>query len=223
MRTEQTNQIADVMPAVEGTIPASGSIVEPFDHDAYVIAQVHASRAAKFDLMFAQAMRETDWRHESLTPYRSQIDQVLGWRHGSKGLLLTGPTGRGKSRSMVGLLKRLMQTEGRDVSFYKSSDFFWRLQGAVSYGRDEAAGWVRAVAQRPVVFIDDFGQEAVLSSRAEWSQGWFFDFCDQRIEAKLPLFLTTNMGAREIAANAGFVRGDPLLRRLLELCEVVKF
>ena len=55
-------------------------------------------------------------------------------------------------------------------------------------------------------------------TREEWAQGWFFDFCDRRIELGLPLIITTNLGAKEIAASSGHLRGDPLLRRLLELC-----
>jgi DNA replication protein DnaC len=79
------------------------------------------------------------------------------------------------------------------------------------------------LAWRKVVFIDDWGQEANLKSRENWAEGWFFRFVDYRIERGLPLIITTNLTAKDIARKEGDVRGDPLLRRLLEMSDVVKF
>lgn len=221
-RTNETIAISSALSALPSAPPDSPN--PAFDAEAYTKARIREGLAQKFNLMFAESMRETDWsriRWENA----AAVKQVREWKPkaGGKGLLLSGPTGRLKTRAMVSLIGTLMTEDGKDVAAYKANDWFFRLQGRISYGRDEAAGWVKAVANRPIVFIDDLGQQAVLNSRAEWAEGWWFDFCDQRIEAGLPLLVTTNLSAREIAEGQSEVRGDPLLRRLLELCEPVKF
>lgn len=198
--------------------------IPAFDAEAYTRARIREGLAQKFKLMFAESMRETDWSR--VRPENAAaVKQVREWspKAGGKGLILTGPTGRHKTRAMVSLIDRLMCEDGIDVQAYKAAEWFFKLQGRINYGRDEADGWVKAVAARPVVYIDDLGQQAVLNSREEWSQGWWFDFCDKRIEAGLPLLVTTNLTASEMAQSQSAVRGDPLLRRLLELCEPVKF
>ncbi len=192
------------------------------DAEADTLARVREGLRQKFDLMFAPSMRQTDWSRVPIEN-AAAVGKVLAWQRGSKGLLLTGPTGRMKTRAIVALIGRLMREDGVDVQAYKAIDWFSKLQGRIHYGRDEAAGWVEAVAKRPIVYIDDLGQQAVLQTREEWSQGWWFDLCDKRIELGLPLLITTNLTAREIADGQSDVRGDPLLRRLLELCDPVKF
>lgn len=215
-RLNKTAPVSAVMPDEKPT-----AVIE-IDAEAYTRARVREGLRQKFELMFAPAMRHTDW---SRVPIENEaaVVKVLAWQRGSKGLLLTGPTGRMKTRAVVALIGRLMREDGVDVQAYKATEWFSKLQGRIHYGRDEAAGWVDAVAKRPIVYIDDLGQQAVLQTRQEWSQGWWFDFCDKRIELGLPLIITTNLTAKEMAQGQNEVRGDPLLRRLLELCEPVKF
>ena len=215
-RLNQTVPVSEVMPQER----ASNRI--EIDAEADTRARIRQGLIQKYHLMFGPTMRETDWGRVSPANL-SAVKQVREWKRGSKGLLLTGPTGRMKTRAMVALIGRLMTEDGIDVVAYKAVDWFAKLQGRINYGKDEALGWVEAVAKRPIVYIDDLGQQAVLSTREEWSQGWWFDFCDRRIELGLPLLVTTNLTAKEIAQSQTEVRGDPLLRRLIELCEPVKF
>ncbi len=165
-------------------------------------------------------MIRTDWQHPALVSHSAQIEKVLAWRFQMRGLLVSGSTGKGKSRAMWSLMKRLAK-EGREIRYYTASAWFSTLQGNVNYGRDEAAGWVNAVARAPIVFLDDLGQEAVATSKQEWCAGWFFQFLDIRLGHGLPLFITTNLTAPEMAGHNA-VRANPMLRRLLEMCEVVK-
>lgn len=175
----------------------------------------------------APALAKTDWKHQSLQPFRKQIGQVLGWDIDSpKGLLLTGPSGRAKTRSLVGLWQILAYNHGRDVRYWHASDFFKTMCDQIAFGRDEAMSWVEAVAERPLVFIDDFGQEAVQSAHEDRAQAWFFRFLDLRVAKGHRLFITTNMSARQMAERSDrnrSVRGDPLIRRLLDLCEPIQF
>lgn len=168
-------------------------------------------------------LQETDWTHPNLTPYAAQSSRVMAYQIARKGVMASGPTGRGKSRAMWQLMRRLGVVEGHDARYWNAQDWFFALQQNIRYGNDEARGWVETVARRHVVFIDDFGQEAVQTAREDWANGWFFRFLDIRVGAGLPLFITTNLTAREMAAQQTKIRANPLIRRLLDLCEPVRF
>ncbi len=171
----------------------------------------------------------TDWAHPGLASTLAQCAKVRAWtptvdQHGRvRGILASGPTYRGKSRAMWALMHRLQVTEGRRVSFFTAADFFAKLNEQVSYGRDDARLWVDGVARLPLLFIDDLGQEAVIASRAEWARQWFFALLDTRRAHSLPLFATTNLPSTQMAQDRASVNGDPLITRLLDVCEPVKF
>jgi DNA replication protein DnaC len=210
-----------------GVVP-EGFSGTPFDGEAATLAFLAEARKrdaiARFDSAVPPAMRESDWAHAGMTPNRAQIERVLGHQVGLKGLLLSGRTGRGKTRSMWALMRRLACEEARDVRYFHAQDWFATLQGCLNYGRDDARGWVDAVARRPIVFIDDLGQEAIQTARSEWAMSWFMRFLDIRVSERLPLYVTTNLDAQGIAERgASSVRGDPMVRRLIEICEPIKF
>jgi len=168
-------------------------------------------------------LRETNWEDARLAPWRPQIDRIHNYELGAKGLIASGPTGRGKTRAMCALMHRLGTSEGCDVRYWTANEWFATLQGYLQYGRDDAKGWVEATARRHVVLIDDYGQEAVTSTREGWAQAWFFRFLDIRVAERLPLFITTNLTATQMADRNGSIRGDPLMRRLLEVADPVSF
>lgn len=212
----------------------SAGAVPPIDREALEAQRLEASRAMlrdlrredarkRWDLACPELLKSSDWAHPRLAPFQEQINRVLGYQIGAKGILASGPTGRGKTRSMWQLMRRLGVDEGLDVRYWTASDWFTTLQDQVQYGRDNARGWIETVAARHVVFIDDLGQEAVQNNKEEWAQGWLFRFLDIRVGAGLPLFVTTNLTAQQIAGNAAGVRAHPLVRRLLDLCEPVNF
>jgi hypothetical protein len=204
-----------------------GPKLSPEDYEAASRQLLAASRRVDALRSWEHAcpplLQTSDWHHPCLAPYADQIQRVLGYTLGAKGLIASGPTQRGKSRSMWQLMRRLGVDEARDVRYWTAAGWFSKLQEQIHYGRDDAQGWLDAVARRPIVFIDDLGQEALLLNREEWATGWFFRFLDIRVGAGLPLFVTTNLTAQEMSGRAGSVRGDPLVRRLLDICEPVKF
>lgn len=168
---------------------------------------------------------DTDWGHPSMVKNRAQIEQIKAWQFGERGILASGPTGVGKTRAITALYRRLACEEGRDIRYFNAADFFAALGSQVKYGRDDAQGWVRSIALRPVFILDDLGQEAVQKSQEEWAQSWFFRFLDIRREHGLPLIVSTNLSAQQITGrhDRRNLRADPLLQRLLDLCEVIKF
>jgi DNA replication protein DnaC len=222
-------QTAQQIFSIQGLVTDYAEIKTPTNDelDARSMALLIAARKADAEKRWLAscpvALQASDWSHPHLSPYREQITRVMAYKRQAKGILASGPTGRGKSRALWQLMRRLGCEEGCDVRYWHAADWFAQLQQQINYGRDDARGWVESVAVRGVVFLDDLGQECVQRSREDWAQGWFFRFLDLRVGHGLPLFITTNLTADEMAERSGNVRGDPLIRRLLDLCEVVKF
>ena len=184
----------------------------------------------RFDAMCPPALlpSRANWSHPDIKPYTAQITAIRDWTSTSfagKGILAAGPTYRGKSRALWSLIERLQVTEAKRCSFFTATDFFARLGEQVNYGRDDARTWVDGIASLPLLFLDDLGQEAVGAARADVCRQWFHDLLDRRRGLMLPLFVTTNLTANEIAGGAEGeqVRRDPMLSRLLDLCHPIKF
>ena len=212
-------QAAGLLPANFERSPAA-----EVDTATLVRRSQRADRARRWHAECPRLYRQSRWDHQRLAPFAEQIAQVRDWKAGDRGLLITGPTGRGKSRALWALLRRLMAHEAHEVRVWRSSDFFRLMQEQINYGRDESRAWLKAVARIPIIALDDWGQEAITSARADWCQATFFDLLDQRLGEGRPLIVTTNLTARQIAGNdSSGVRANPLLRRLLDTCAVVRF
>jgi DNA replication protein DnaC len=167
-------------------------------------------------------MVETDWKDPRIVAHAAKHARILGWQNNPLGILASGPTGRGKSRAMWALMRRLAE-EGYDIRYFTGASFFAALQNEIRFGREDVLGYITTLAERQIVFIDDFGQEAILASKQDWCEGWFFQFVAVRLGNRLPLFTTTNLGMNEIAAEMAANRANPFVRRLFEGSEVIKF
>jgi DNA replication protein DnaC len=197
-------------------------------HDWDAIGQAYLARAKKRTAItewvraVPYSLRRSNWQHAELARSDGQIRKILGWSDSRVGLLASGPSGLGKSRAMWALMLKLAK-RGKEIRYFTASEFFSDMQARVNYGRDDAGAWIKAVAGVPIVFIDDLGQEAMQTSKQDWAKSWFFQFLDMRSGKGLPLFVTTNMSARDMADGMGDLRGHPLLRRLLMVSDPVKF
>ncbi len=210
--------------------PSRGTQTPPSDttesHSAWLHERHRQAAEERYNRACPERYKDTDWDYPALAPYRVQIDRVRNWQFGPKGMIASGPTGRGKSRAVFDLYRRLACDEGRDVKYYYAGDWFNELQQQVNYGRDEARGWVEASAARPVIILDDLGKQALLTNKEEWAADWFFRFLDLRVGSGLPLIITTNLSAPALAQDMGSRdgdTGDPLMRRVLAVCEPVRF
>ena len=185
---------------------------------------------------------KTRWDDPKLAANSNVIEKVIAWGAyqeaakdenpwlsptppPKKGLLLAGATGRGKTRSLFALMEH-MAVCGIQFHYWFSTDWFAELSKQVKYGRDDARSWVERIANIPVVILDDLGQEAIQARSEEWAMSWLFRLLDLRIGNGKSLIISTNLKAEQLAVGGTDrtnTRQDPLLRRLLDLCEVVKF
>lgn len=217
--------MSDPQPAsqVFGAEPYGGP---RFDFDAigadYLAKAKISAAVAEWERACPPFLQHSDFQHPDLARSDGQIRKVLGWSDSRVGLIASGPSGLGKSRAMWALMLKLAK-RGKEIRYFTASEFFGELQAQVRFGRDDAGSWVKAVAGVPIVFIDDLGQEAMQASKQDWARSWFFQFLDIRSGHRLPLFITTNLGAKEMAENTGDLKAHPLLRRLLMVCEPVRF
>lgn len=191
--------------------------------EAFLADAILRTRKAYFEHNTPSDFKEFDPSHPSIQKNRAQIDKVLAWKAGGRvGLLVAGDTGKGKSRAVYALCKRLLCEDGVDVCIWRAKDFFAELESFVRYGRDESLDFVKRVASRRVLFIDDFGQEAMQASRQDWARGWFFDLLDRRLSNGLPLLMTTNLTAKQLADGSDY-RESAFVRRLTDCAEPVRF
>jgi DNA replication protein DnaC len=204
---------------------------EAYD-EAYLRRAIKQSREAYFEYRFEPDMKEL--LNVNLLPPQSadKVALVTGWQYNSRGLIVSGPTGLGKTRACVALMRRLLVDEVRDIKIYHATEFFSKMKEFDRYGRDDVEPWLRELTWASGVFIDDYGQEALQVSKEDWARSWFFRFLDLMLGCKKPLIITTNLSARDMMEANTMTRGadfrakmraEPLLRRLLDLCEPVKF
>ena len=149
---------------------------------------------------------------------QESLAKVLAWHYASRGLLLHGPTGRGKTRAAWLLLRTLHDEKRRIIAF----DCVGFAHECAKQFRDSDGGgerWAKNLAEVPVLFLDDFGK-GKFTERVEVE---LFGLIERRTANCLPIILTTNFVGESLEARMSPDRGAPLVRRLREFCGDVCF
>ena len=156
---------------------------------------------------------------------QEQLKKAMDWKYGSRGAILLGETGKGKSRVAWSLLKRVLVDDKPLPNSRTILDFIWF--DATSFGhevirsyRDETADiWLERVSTCALVFFDDLGK-LKLTERAEVE---LFGVIERRCANELPIIVTTNDTGDSLAARMSDNRGPAMIRRLREFCEPIQF
>jgi hypothetical protein len=141
---------------------------------------------------------------------------VLGWQYGFQGLVLSGPTGIGKSRLMWTLLRRLLDQEHRTAVFLNAVRFRTGLQAAARDGATEE--FVHRLVRADVLYWDDLGQTHLTGAASEM----LLHLVEERTCVRMPILATTQYSGEGM--DAQFERkemGQAIRRRLNEFCKVV--
>ncbi len=171
-------------------------------------------RKLRWETLCPRAYRETD---AARLPQEGMAT-VLAWRENrdGRGLLLFGPTGRGKTRLVWLLLWRLVVEEGLSLVALAETEF--AHQCGWHFARGTAQQWVEELCQTPILFLDDLGK-ATVTDRFRHE---LFHVIEHRTAHGRPIFLTTNLVGEELTTRLGSTTGEALLRRLREHCQVIE-
>ncbi|MBN1335668.1 MAG: ATP-binding protein [Deltaproteobacteria bacterium] len=156
---------------------------------------------------------------------------LKGWRQGeeNRGLILTGPVGRGKTHLLCGILRSLVFDHGVEVRFVE----FTHLLSALKAGFDEGIGeavTLQPLVRVPVLAIDELGK----GRATEWELAIVDSLVSRRYNALATVLATTNFRAvgptgcveanladPEKAPSLGDRVGERVFSRLKEMCQFV--
>lgn len=185
-------------------------------HDQYVCLLDRQYRERSWKFVCPPAYRNTI--PEQL-PNLRKFKEVQEWKYGETGLLLVGPTRRGKTRAAWMLLKRLYLEEGRSVEAFQPMDL--KLKVANTWRNpEEADDWVWKIRHTDVLFLDDLDTIKFTETVEET----IYDLFEFRPIHGKPVIVTVNMTGRKLAErmNANG-RGAKIVERMRESCHVVNF
>jgi DNA replication protein DnaC len=165
--------------------------------------------------------RGTDFNHPSLAKNRAKIDQVRNWSPSPRGLLLVGKSGCGKTRAMLALARRLQVEELRPVKWLWQADVTRNINR--DFAPEEFLNDMEAAADASILFWDDFGKFATITSRRELLMSELEALIDVRHRNQRPTFFSSNLSTPDLQKLFGDLRADPILRRITEMCEVIQF
>ena len=172
-------------------------------------------REKEFMEMCPLSMRETDASRLNPLKLSKIIDHPLNGR----GLIITGKTGMGKTRSMWLLIRDMMVNRGLDVRVYDSSEIKQMLADSYTV-RHAHKDLIEGLCRCEVLCIDDLGKEKTTDA---WEQD-LFTIVDRRMLHKKPIVITTNyLGSSMIERYRDVHRIEPMVRRLREFCDCVVF
>lgn len=160
-------------------------------------------------------------RFDALDRDKPRLDAIRAaeqWGHGTRrGLLLTGPVGRGKSQ--IAAAAAMLRLRKGPVRWLSVADLLLKLR--MPFSSPEYAKALRtldaATTRGAALVLDDLNKVTPTSNSIQplyvAVNGW--------IEAQLPLLITMNGDLESLAADFGEVFGEPIASRLAEHCKVV--
>ena len=150
-----------------------------------------------------------------------QYEDIMAWTYGPHGLLLIGPTATGKTRCAWMLMRRLI-LDGRSVKAFDGLG--WGIAVSKAFGEPATAEqWLDSVCRADVLFIDDLFKAKMTEAQEQAALGVF----ERRTANLKPIIVTMNstpdMILGRMSEHGREDRGDPMIRRMKEFCQVIVF
>jgi DNA replication protein DnaC len=169
-------------------------------------------RAKKFNGLCPLEFQETEI---DKMPNRAAAEKVLAWKEGKRGLLLYGPTGRGKTRAVWLLLGKLALA-GRCFVVMDSLAGFEFMS---SFNSNSSYDWILRRCTCSLLFMDDVFKVKLTDA----FEAAIFSIIEYRLSHQLPMIVTLNDTSATLMSRMTSDRGAALLRRLTEMSEAVEF
>lgn len=154
---------------------------------------------------------------------RKAMEQVIEWAANpgilSRGLILTGPTGAGKSRSLYAALKHLRVEKDIKVEIinHETGLHYGRMMSLEGSGA--VADWVHRLSTVMVLGMDDIFK---VNLTPGW-EGVLFTVIENRLACQRAMVITTQDIGDSILQRMSPDRGPAIVRRLRECCETISF
>ena len=178
----------------------------------------------------ADAARESIWMevcpviYRDTNPSDSRLDRAAvqaaqEWPvRSARGLAFVGPTGRGKTRCLFLALRRA-HSAGSSTAAISHNRFSKAVVGAFAGDADDKArskALLRRLAVVDVLLLDDLGK----APSTERVDAELEEIVETRTSVGLPILWSANGSGQWLMNRFGPDRGEPLVRRLSEFCEV---
>lgn len=180
-----------------------------------IIAECAAKEAAKTPRDIRPAEFRDTVPHKLPSP--TKLREVLGWKFCPVGLLLSGPTRRGKSRCAWELAKREHEA-GRVVRALNTKSGF-DYAGKYGQSPDSAREWVDRMISADILILDDTFKVKLTES---FECALFAVVC-LRLEDRKPIITTTNDTPVTLKSRMTIDRGGPMVARLQEYSTRIEF
>lgn len=156
------------------------------------------------------------WKDTKAT--RANLNKVLNWTYGERGLLVWGDNGLCKTRFMWRLLEREWNA-GRTMAAHMHGQ--WRqMVTTLTFGdQGRALSFIESLAKTEILFIDDLGKGRATPA----SEEAFFDLLDSRMRFCRPTLFTSNLNAESLDRHFSTEFAGSIQRRIIDRCDVVEF
>lgn len=165
-------------------------------------------------------IQTNDWQHPGLAPHLPHMRRVMRYQLSGQGVYAVGGAGKGKSRSVWWLARKMA------VDKLIPTRYLVQTQVMNEINRSGLDAWLDKVGKLkhvPLLVWDDFGNFAAMSSRKEVLATEIFGLIDHRYHHNLPMLISSNARAEDLNEIFGPMRAEPIMRRLIEGCDVVDF
>ncbi len=160
------------------------------------------------------------WTKAEKLPDPAAAAAVAGWDESDLcGLYVFGPTGAGKTRSVLLRLRSLIE-EGSTVRYLRSAEFARELiERTKPGGKGKFEGWLDDLRRVEILCLDEV-EKLKFSERVEAE---FFDLVETRLAARRATIFVSNVRSDAISERMSEPYAAPFLRRVLEFCHPVAF
>jgi DNA replication protein DnaC len=147
----------------------------------------------------------------------AKIIAIAEWQNYPRGLVVVGPTGRGKTRSVWAALRPKWWSGAKikHVTAFKMAQHATKALTDHENGEKVIGSYVSA----DVLFLDDLGKRLTPAT----SQ-FLFEIVERRTSANKPIIATSNEDYRTLAEKIDDGSGtmsEPIIRRLEEFCDLI--
>jgi len=149
---------------------------------------------------------------------RDAMRKVLSFDPNStKGLLLIGDTGKGKTTAAWMLLQKLSHVDCKMIQAVRDPEF--SREYSKRLGNGSADAWIDRLCRVDILFIDDLGKAAITPRYKEQ----LYDVIDSRINNRKPTIVTSQYNRTKLIERFGDEDGKALVRRFIEWSEIINF